>query len=561
MLFSDLNLSPEVVERLSKRGITEPSPIQAESLPYTLEGRDLIGRARTGTGKTLAFALPIIERLEPSRERGRLPRALVLAPTRELAKQVAGEFEAVAPNLEIVTVYGGAPYATQERALSRGVDVVVGTPGRIIDHLQRGNLQLDAVRFAVLDEADEMLNVGFAEAVEEILSRTPSERQTLFFSATLPQGVMRLARSYLQNPQVVDLIGENAAKTAQTVEHIAVKAGKSRTRVLADLLTIYNPERAIVFTRTKREVDELALELIHRGLEAEGLHGDMAQSQRERALASFRSGRTRVLVATDVAARGLDIAEVDVVVQYHLPHDTEAYVHRSGRTGRAGRNGTAIVLYGDREQRALRNLEHATGVHFAKREAPRADEVQAASVTAAANLVRAVDAEVAQTFLSQAEALLAEMGPLALARALAKISGSTEPVRSVSLLSGEEDMTAVLLTAERMTIPRAVALIARTLNIEARSLGKIRLWAGGAVADVPTASLDELLAASPLDGGVPVTVAEEIPELFEPRRDERQGDRGGYGRSDRGGYGRGGYNNRREGGYRDRRDGGYRDRR
>ncbi|WP_027460038.1 DEAD/DEAH box RNA helicase [Deinococcus murrayi] len=571
MNFQDL-IAPELAARLAERGITEASPIQAESLPHTLAGKDLIGRARTGTGKTLAFALPIIQNLTApngmgSRERGRLPRAIVLAPTRELAKQVAEEFSKSGQALTTVTVYGGAAYGPQENALRRGVDVVVGTPGRIIDHLERGNLDLAAIQYAVLDEADEMLSVGFADAIETILQKTPDTRQTMLFSATLTPDIKRLARHYLKEPVTVDMVGEGKSQAAQTVEHLKVKVGRTRTRVLADLLTVYNPEKAIVFTRTKREADELANELIHRGIESEALHGDLAQTQRERALGAFRSGRVGVLVATDVAARGLDIPEVDLVVQYHLPQDPESYVHRSGRTGRAGRTGTAIVMYGDREGRDLRGLEYRTGVQFKERALPTPKEVQEASARASAEMVRRVDAAVASTFQAEAERLFSELGLEALARALAKISGVTEPVKAASLLSGEEGLTTLVLHGERLSVPRTVALIARSSNVDTRRLGKVRQWRGGTVADVPSEFVEGLLAANPLEGEVQVEVAQELPELFEaPAREGRQG--GGYGggrgyrdrdeggfRSGRGGFqgqggGRGGYGSRDGGGSR-----------
>ncbi|WP_034341698.1 DEAD/DEAH box helicase [Deinococcus misasensis] len=541
MLFTDFDLQSEVIVRLTARGIVTPSPIQSESLPHTLNGKDVIGRARTGTGKTLAFALPIIEGVAPSREYGRAPRALVLAPTRELAKQIAEEFNQSAPGLSIATIYGGSSYVLQEKALTRGVDIVVGTPGRIIDHLERKTLVLDEVQFAVLDEADEMLNVGFAEAVETILRHTPEERQTLLFSATLTPSVIRLARNYMQSPVTVDLIGENTSKASQTVAHMAVKVGRNRTKILVDLLSVYNPERAIVFTRTKREADELALELVGRGIEAEGLHGDLAQAQRERALAAFRSGRTRVLVATDVAARGLDIPEVDVVVQYHIPQDHESYVHRSGRTGRAGRNGVAIVMYTPKEQYAIRQLENATGAQFKKIEPPTQQEVNASNMHNVANMIKNVPDEISGMFMAQAQELLAEMGVEILAKALARISGVTEVPRGVSLLSGEEDFVTVTLRAPRMSVPRAVALIARSLNIESRALGRVRLFEGGAVADIPTNRVEELLALSPLDEQVQVVKTQELPELFEaPQREDRgprqDRDRGGYrGNNDRGG--------------------------
>ena len=567
MQFNEL-VNPDIAGRLAAQGLTEATPIQAESLPHTLQGRDLIGRARTGTGKTLAFALPIIQGLSPSRERGRTPRALIMAPTRELAKQVAEHFNKASGGLELLTIYGGAAYGPQEKALSRGVDIVVGTPGRIIDHIERGNLVLDAVQFVVLDEADEMLSVGFADAIEEILKATPKERQTMLFSATLTRDILRIAKQYQNDPVTVDLVGEGKSQAAQSVEHLKIRTGRTRTRLLADLLTVYNPERAIIFTRTKREVDELAMELIHRGLEAEALHGDLAQSQRERALGAFRAGRVRVLVATDVAARGLDIPEVDLVVQYHLPQDHESYVHRSGRTGRAGRTGTAIVMYGDREQRELRNLEHATGVHFAERAHPTPKEVRDASARTAADQVRHVEAEFGEPFMAEAERLFSELGLEALSRALARIAGAVKPARSVSLLSGEEGQVTVMLHGQRMSVARTVALIARSTDIDSRALGRVRLAEEGAVADLPSELVEKLLAASPLDGQVEVSVPDELPALQDmPQRDRfsdsrsgggyrgggRQGGGNGGGRfsNDRGGNSGGGYRSREDFGSRE----------
>ncbi|OLV19825.1 DEAD/DEAH box helicase [Deinococcus marmoris] len=538
----DQLIAPELAARLAERGIIEATPIQEDSLPQTLEGRDLIGRARTGTGKTLAFALPIISKLEGSRERGRLPRAIVITPTRELAKQVAEEFSKTGVDLVTVTVYGGAAYAPQENALRRGVDVIVGTPGRLIDHLERGNIDLSGVQFAVLDEADEMLSVGFAEAIETILQNAPADRQTMLFSATISQEVKRLSQKYMQNPIIVDTVGSGKNQTAQTVEHLKVRVGRSRTRVLADLLTVYNPEKAIVFTRTKREADELANELIHRGLEAEALHGDLAQSQRERALGAFRSGRAGVLVATDVAARGLDIPEVDLVVQFHLPQDPDSYIHRSGRTGRAGRTGTAIIMYGDRENREMSGLERVTGVRFIERQIPTPAEVAAASARAGADMIRKVDPSVAANFQEQAEMLFSELGLDALARALAKISGVTEPAKAASLLSGEEGLTTIILHGERLSVARSVALLARVGDVDTRRLGKLRQWRGGTVADIPSEFIAKLMAANPLEGEIQIEIAKELPELFEaPTRERRDG---GY---QGGGRGRG---SRDEGGYR-----------
>ncbi len=554
MVFSDFALSERVVSGLTARGITVPSPIQEESLPFTLEGRDVLGRARTGTGKTLAFGLPISMRLEASRERGRKTRAIILAPTRELAKQVAKELELCAAHLAVTTIYGGTSYGPQERDLQRGVDVVVGTPGRVIDHLDRGTLDLSEVEIAVLDEADEMLSMGFQDAVERVLKSTPKERQTMLFSATIPRWVDKLAKGYLNNPKKVDLVGEESAAQASTTQHIAVRVNPAaRTKTLADLLTVLAPERAIIFTRTKKDCDELALELIHRGLEAEAIHGDLAQSQRERALEGFRAGRTRVLVATDVAARGIDIPDVELVVQHHFPNDSEAYVHRSGRTGRAGRSGTAVVLYTDREQRQLKTLEHEAGVFFERKDPPKPTEVQASAAKNAAKVVRSVPEAVIAQFRAEAEALAEEFDVDALARALAWIAGIHQAPKPASLITGEEGMTTVLLRAPRLGIPRAVAVLAQVMNLPSKALGKIKPFKDGVAADVPTSSVEALLAQNPLEGQIEIERAETLPELIDlaPRNDRAYQDRGLNDRRPReGGYQSGGS----RGGYRGNRD-------
>ena len=528
MLFSDFALAEGIVLGLAARGITIPSPIQEESLPFSLEGRDILGRARTGTGKTLAFALPIITRVQPSRERSRLPRVIVLSPTRELAKQTAKEFTLLG-GLEVVEVYGGASYTPQQRALQRGVDIVVGTPGRVNDLLERRDLDLTAVEVVVLDEADEMLSMGFQEQVETILSTTPQQKQTMLFSATMPRWVERIANKYQTNPKKVDLVGNDDAVQNTTVQHVAVKiAPNNRTKVLADLLTVVGPERAIIFTRTKRDCDELALALVSRGLAAEAIHGDLAQAQRERALESFRSGNARVLVATDVASRGLDIPDIELVVQHHFPQDSESYVHRSGRTGRAGRAGMAVVLYTSREERDLKRLESDTGAHFTRQDPPKPNEVAEAAAKNAGHDVRHVPEGVIAGFRKEAAALLAEFGDDALARALAYIAGVTQVQKPQSLMTGEEGFTTVLLTAQRIGIPKAVAVLAGALNIAARGLGKIKeVRGGGVVADVPTELVQMLLTKDLED--VKVSLIETLPEIIEERAENRRP--GGYGAS------------------------------
>ncbi len=544
-MFTDYPLSAAVVSSLAARGITVPTPIQAESLPFSLEGRDILGRARTGTGKTLAFALPIVTKLEPSRQKGRLPRALVLAPTRELAKQTAKEF-ALLGVLEVQEFYGGTSYAMQERAIRYGVDVIVGTPGRIQDHLDRNNLDFSELEFVVLDEADEMLSMGFQDQVEKILESAPANRQTMLFSATMPRWVERLAAKHQKNAAKIDLIADLSHSQATTVEHHSLKIQPvQRTRVLADMLTVLAPERTIIFTRTKRDCDELALELIHRGFEAEAIHGDLAQSQRERVLDGFRAGRSRVLVATDVAARGIDIPDVELVVQHHFPHDSESYVHRSGRTGRAGRSGKAIVLYTQREERELRNLERVTGVRFSSLSIPNPEEVRSAAARHAANELNRIPVEVLAPFQKEADRLLEEHGAEALARALAVIAGVTTYTapKKVSLLTGEEGLTTLELRGQRLSIPRAVAMISKGANISSKILGKMQMFGDGIYVDVPNELMPKLIALSPLED-VTIEAATELrgepQQRFESRG--RSDDRGERRYDDRGG--RGGFNNR-----------------
>ena len=320
---------------LKKRGIETLFDIQANVLKPALEGRDVVGRARTGTGKTLGFSLPIIENLLTSgNSRDARPRCIVLAPTRELANQVEKEIEATVPSMRTLCVYGGVAIANQERALRRGVDFVVGTPGRLIDLIQRGSLQLDNIEYCVLDEADQMLAVGFEEDVERIMQEIPEQRQTFLFSATMPVWVKRVTQKYLRDAVTIDLVGDSKQKVASTIDVMSCACShQSRTSILADLVTVYGKgAKAICFTQTKREADEVTAALGRR-MATEVLHGDIAQAQRERTLKRFRDGRFSVLVATDVAARGLDFPAVDYVVHFQLPRSPETYVHRSGRTG------------------------------------------------------------------------------------------------------------------------------------------------------------------------------------------------------------------------------------
>lgn len=355
--FSSLNLRDEIVQAITELGYSEPTPIQAGMIPLMLTGADAIGQAQTGTGKTAAFALPILNNFVKQKN----PQALILAPTRELALQVADSMTEYGKHLHAraLAVYGGQPYGPQINSLKRGVDIVVGTPGRLNDLLERKVLFLNGIKTVVLDEADEMLNMGFIEDVEKILAETPAERQTALFSATMPARIRKLAERFMRDPQTVAV--KRSSLTAAAIEQRYYFVHEShKTNALTRLFEIEPIHSALIFARTRAETSNLANELVIRGIPAEAIHGDLDQNARERVLGRFRANQLKVLVATDVAARGLDIDDISHVFNYHLPDDAEVYVHRIGRTGRAGKTGVAITLLSPKEKRRLREVEALT---------------------------------------------------------------------------------------------------------------------------------------------------------------------------------------------------------
>ena len=370
--FASLNLREELVQAITGLGYSEPTPIQSAIVPIMLSGADVIGQAQTGTGKTAAFALPILQNFTPQR----YVQALILAPTRELALQVADSMTVYGKHLDvrILAVYGGQPYGPQISRLNRGVDVVVGTPGRLLDLIERNALNIKHVRTLVLDEADEMLNMGFMEDVEKILSETPAERQTALFSATMPPRIRSLANRFMREPQHVN-IKRDTLTLASTEQRYYLVHEVDKTNALTRLFETEPIKSALIFARTRAETATLANELVIRGIPAESIHGDMDQRAREAVLNRFRSNQLKVLVATDVAARGLDIEDISHVFNYQLPDDAEVYVHRVGRTGRAGRTGVAITLLSPREKRRLREIEALTKQPIKKLELPTIAEI------------------------------------------------------------------------------------------------------------------------------------------------------------------------------------------
>ena len=372
--FADLGLSPALLEAITSVGYETPSPIQAATIPTLLSGQDVLGQAQTGTGKTAAFALPILSKLQISQK---APQAIVLAPTRELAIQVAEAFQRYAshmPGFHVLPIYGGQGYAPQLTGLKRGAHVVVGTPGRIIDHLERGSLDLSQLKWVVLDEADEMLRMGFIDDVEAILQKTPASRQVALFSATMPPRIRAIAQTHLRNPREVTI----AAKTT-TAKNIRQRfwlvSGMHKLDALTRILEAETFEAMIVFARTKQATEELAEKLAARGFSAAALNGDVPQAVRERTVQKLKDGELDIIVATDVAARGLDVERISHVLNYDIPYDTESYVHRIGRTGRAGRSGEAILFVAPRERHLLRTIEKATRQPIEAMNLPSVDTV------------------------------------------------------------------------------------------------------------------------------------------------------------------------------------------
>jgi len=372
--FKELDLPAFLLSRLTEIGYERPSPIQAETIPALLQGRDLVGQAQTGTGKTAAFALPALTRLDLSLK---APQVLVLTPTRELSIQVAEAFQTYAANMSrfsVLPVYGGQDYRIQVSALKRGVPVIVGTPGRLMDHMRRGMLSLDSLKTLVLDEADEMLRMGFIDDVQWILEQTPKERQIALFSATMPGPIKRIAKKHLNNPITVEL--SSKTHTADTiVQRYWPVQGVHKVDALTRILEAETTDAVIVFVRTKNATAELADKLAARGQRASALNGDMPQQQRETTVERLRNGRLDILVATDVAARGLDVERISHVINFDIPYDTESYVHRIGRTGRAGREGNAILFVAPRERRMLAIIEKAIGTRIEKMKLPTREDI------------------------------------------------------------------------------------------------------------------------------------------------------------------------------------------
>ncbi|KAL4353657.1 hypothetical protein GQ457_06G038870 [Hibiscus cannabinus] len=569
---SRFRISEPLREKLKSKGIESLFPIQAMTFDVILDGTDLVGRARTGQGKTLAFVLPILESLtngpfktSKTTGYGRAPSVLVLLPTRELAKQVFEDFKVYGESLGLSSscLYGGAPYHTQEMQLRRGVDIVIGTPGRIKDHIERGNIHLGSLKFRVLDEADEMLRMGFVDDVELILGKVEdaTKVQTLLFSATLPDWVKGISSRFLKtNKKTVDLVGNEKMKASTNVRHIMMPCAKSAwSQLIPDIIRCYSSGgRSIIFTETKDSASELA------GLlpGSRALHGDIQQAQREVTLNGFRSGKFMTLVATNVAARGLDINDVQLIIQCEPPRDVEAYIHRSGRTGRAGNTGIAVMLY-DPKRSSVSKIERESGVKFERLSAPQPLDIAKSAGVEAAKIITQVSDNVIPAFKDVARELLETSGLSAqdlLAKALAKAAGYSE-IKSRSLLTSMENHVTLLFESGKPIYSHSFVfgVLRRFLPEEkVESVQGLALTADGtgAVFDVAKEDVEAFIAGAENAGNVSLLVLKDaLPPL--QQRDESRGryggGRGGYGGRFSGGRGgRGGFSDRRNGGGRGR---------
>ncbi|MEK8088515.1 DEAD/DEAH box helicase [Thermithiobacillus plumbiphilus] len=503
--FDELGLSEPILRAIQELGFEAPTPIQAQTVPVLLTGRDLIGQAQTGTGKTAAFALPLIHLTDAAR---RETQALVLAPTRELAVQVAGGIHDLARHtgLRVVPVYGGQPIDRQIRALRAGAQIVVGTPGRILDHLRRGSLALDQVRFCTLDEADEMLALGFLDDVEAILSELPESRQTAFFSATMPPRVAALMRRFLKDP--VHIAIQSKQRTVERIQqsYYEVPPGQ-KLESLARVLDMETPGPTIIFCRTRQATNDVAEALRLRGYGAEPLHGDMGQPERDKVLRRFREGQADILVATDVAARGLDIDTVTHVINYDIPFDVEQYVHRIGRTGRAGRTGDAMTLIERRERRQLQTIERMIGTSIKPAHLPTAADIAARRRAVFKETLReTLEANAFDGHLATVEELADEFDPAEIAAAALQMlwqsqQGNDTNIAQEIAADGEQPepgMARLFIGIGRQDGLRPgdlVGAISNEAGISGRSIGAIDILDRTAFVEVPNAEADNVINA------------------------------------------------------------------
>ncbi len=495
MTFEEMCLDTRIMRAIAEMGFEQPSPIQAQSIPIAVEGKDMIGQARTGTGKTASFGIPMLQRINP---KDKNLQAIVLCPTRELAIQSANEIRKLAKflhGIKVLPIYGGQEISKQIRSLKGGVQIVIGTPGRVMDHLRRHTLKPQTVDIVVLDEADEMLNMGFREDIETILGQLPEERQTMLFSATMPKPIMEIAKRYLHEPEIVKVIQKEL--TVPKIEQYYYEVNpRKKNEVLSRLLDMYDPSLSLVFCNTKRKVDELVADLKGRGYFAEGLHGDMKQSQRDRVMNGFRNGRTDILVATDVAARGIDVDDVEAVFNYDVPQDDEYYVHRIGRTGRAGREGRAFTLVVGKEIYKLKDIQRYCKTKIRRQPIPSVNDVaaikveklleQAGELIATDGLGRMMD--LLEEYLDGSDYSATEMAAALLAMQLGETSTQTLPKEEFGDTGAEPGMVRMFMNIgkkDRVRIGDILGAVAGESGMEGALVGTIDMYDNFSFVEVP----------------------------------------------------------------------------
>ena len=495
MTFEEMCLDTRIMRAIAEMGFEQPSPIQAQSIPIAVEGKDMIGQARTGTGKTASFGIPMLQRINP---KDKNLQAIVLCPTRELAIQSANEIRKLAKflyGIKVLPIYGGQEISKQIRSLKGGVQIVIGTPGRVMDHLRRHTLKPQTVDIVVLDEADEMLNMGFREDIETILGQLPEERQTMLFSATMPKPILEIAKRYLHEPEIVKVIQKEL--TVPKIEQYYYEVNpRKKNEVLSRLLDMYDPSLSLVFCNTKRKVDELVADLKGRGYFAEGLHGDMKQSQRDRVMNGFRNGRTDILVATDVAARGIDVDDVEAVFNYDVPQDDEYYVHRIGRTGRAGREGRAFTLVVGKEIYKLKDIQRYCKTKIRRQPIPSVNDVaaikveklleQAGELIATDGLGRMMD--LFEEYLDGSDYSATEMAAALLAMQLGETSTQTLPKEEFGDTGAEPGMVRMFMNIgkkDRVRIGDILGAVAGESGMEGALVGTIDMYDNFSFVEVP----------------------------------------------------------------------------
>lgn len=495
MTFEEMCLDTRIMRAIAEMGFEQPSPIQAQSIPIAVEGKDMIGQARTGTGKTASFGIPMLQRINP---KDKNLQAIVLCPTRELAIQSANEIRKLAKflhGIKVLPIYGGQEISKQIRSLKGGVQIVIGTPGRVMDHLRRHTLKPQTVDIVVLDEADEMLNMGFREDIETILGQLPEERQTMLFSATMPKPILEIAKRYLHEPEIVKVIQKEL--TVPKIEQYYYEVNpRKKNDVLSRLLDMYDPSLSLVFCNTKRKVDELVADLKGRGYFAEGLHGDMKQSQRDRVMNGFRNGRTDILVATDVAARGIDVDDVEAVFNYDVPQDDEYYVHRIGRTGRAGREGRAFTLVVGKEIYKLKDIQRYCKTKIRRQPIPSVNDVaaikveklleQAGELIATDGLGRMMD--LLEEYLDGSDYSATEMAAALLAMQLGETSTQTLPKEEFGDTGAEPGMVRMFMNIgkkDRVRIGDILGAVAGESGMEGSLVGTIDMYDNFSFVEVP----------------------------------------------------------------------------